>query len=123
MPIDLIISPELEVARAIGRGLDFPATFEVIPFAEGLVQLVGIRCKAKSLILNTPLRLIESIFPELDLSIMFIVRGDAGFIPTNTDQLQEGDEVYLLTPKEKLIHVTEAFGFSEQKSQRLLILG
>ena len=65
----------------------------------------------------------ESIFPELDLSIMFIVRGDAGFIPTNTDQLQEGDEVYLLTPKEKLIHVTEAFGFSEQKSQRLLILG
>ena len=123
MPIDLIISPELEVARAIGRGLDFPATFEVIPFAEGLVQLVGIRCKAKSLILNTPLRLIESIFPELDLSIMFIVRGDAGFIQTNTDQLQEGDEVYLLTPKEKLIHVTEAFGFSEQKSQRLLILG
>lgn len=123
MSIDLIISPELEVARAIGRGLDFPGTFEVIPFAEKTIQLVGIRCKPKSPILNTPLRHLEGLFPELDLSVLFIVRGDAGFIPLPTDQLQEGDEVYLLIPQEKLIHAIEAFGFSEQSSQRLLILG
>jgi len=123
MPIDLIISPELEVARAIGRGLDFPGTFEVIPFAEKTIQLVGIRCKAKAPILNTPLRLLEGLFPQLDLSVLFIVRGDTGFIPTGTDQLQENDEVYLLIPQEKFIHAIEAFGFSEQRSQRLLILG
>jgi trk system potassium uptake protein len=123
MPIDLIISPELEVARAIGRGLDFPGTFEVIPFAEKTVQLVGIRCKPKAPILNTPLRLLEGLFPELDLSVLFIVRGDTGFIPTGSDQLQENDEVYLLIPQEKFIHAIEAFGFSEQRSQRLLILG
>lgn len=123
MSIDLIISPELEVARAIGRGLDFPGTFEVIPFAEKTIQLVGIRCKAKAPILNTPLRLLEGLFPELDLSVLFIIRGDTGFIPVGSDQLQGGDEVYLLIPQEKLTHAIEAFGFSEQKSQRLLILG
>ncbi|HUX80125.1 MAG TPA: Trk system potassium transporter TrkA [Alphaproteobacteria bacterium] len=123
MPIDLIISPELEVARAIGRGLDFPGTFEVIPFGDKTIQLVGIRCKAKAPILNTPLRLLEGLFPQLDLSVLFIVRGDSGFIPTGSDQLQENDEVYLLIPQEKFIHAIEAFGFSEQRSQRLLILG
>ncbi len=123
MPIDLIISPELEVARAIGRGLDFPGTFEVIPFADKTIQLIGIRCKAKAPILNTPLRLLDSLFPQLDLRVLFIVRGDTGFIPTSSDQLQENDEVYLLIPQEKFIHAIEAFGFSEQRSQRLLILG
>ncbi len=123
MPIDLIISPELEVARAIGRGLEFPGTFEVIPFADKIIQLVGIRCKPKAPILNTPLRHIEGLFPELDLSVLFIVRNDAGFVPLPSDQLQEGDEVYFLIPQEKLGVAIEAFGFSELKSQRLLILG
>jgi trk system potassium uptake protein TrkA len=123
LPIDLIISPELEVARAIGRGLEVPGAFEVIPFAEKTLQMVGIKCKAKAPILNTPLRLIENLFPDLDLRVLFIVRGDAGFVPTLTDELLENDEVYLLIPTEHLMHTVEAFGFSEQKSQRLLILG
>lgn len=123
MPIDLIISPELEVARAIGRGLDFPGTFEVIPFADKTIQLIGIRCTAKAPILNTPLHYIETLFPELDLRVLFIVRGEGGFIPKSSDQLQEGDEVYLLIPQEKLIHAIEAFGFGQQQSQRVLILG
>ncbi|MDI9637180.1 Trk system potassium transporter TrkA [Geitlerinema splendidum] len=123
MPIDLIISPELEVAQAIGRGLDFPGTFEAIPFADNMIQLVGIRCKEKAPILNTPLRLLESLFPKLDLSVLFIVRGDAGFIPTGSDQLEAGDEVYLLLPQKNFTHGIEAFGFNEVRSQRLLILG
>jgi trk system potassium uptake protein TrkA len=123
LPIDLIISPELEVAQTIGRGLEVPGAFEVIPFAEQTIQLVGIRCLAKAPILNTPLRLIEGLFPDLDLRIMFIVRGDTGFIPSGSDELLEGDEVYLLIPQEKLMDAVEVFGFREQKSQRLLILG
>jgi len=123
LPIDLIISPELEVARAIGRGLEVPGAFEVIPFAEKSLQMVGIKCNLKAPILNTPLRLLENLFPELDLRVLFIVRGDAGFVPSSTDELQEKDEVYLLVPTDNILHAVEAFGFSEQKSQRLLILG
>jgi trk system potassium uptake protein TrkA len=123
LPIDLIISPELEVARAIGRGLEVPGAFEVIPFAEKTLQLIGIKCNAKAPILNTPLRLLENLFPELNLRVLFIVRGDAGFVPSSTDELLEKDEVYFLIPTENVMHAVEALGFSEQKSQRLLILG
>lgn len=123
MPIDLIISPELEVAKAIGRGLDFPGTFEVIPFADKLVQVVGIRCQPKIPILNTPFKHLESLFPNLDLRVLFIVRGDAGFIPTSADELKEGDEAYMLIPKEKFGQAIDVFGLSEHQNQRLLILG
>lgn len=123
IPIDLVISPELEVARSIGRGLEIPGAFEVIPFADKAIQLIGIRCKGKIPLLNTPLRLLGSLFPHLELSVLFIIRGDTGFIPTGVDQLQEDDEVYLLIPQGKLPYALEAFGFSEQPSQRLLILG
>jgi trk system potassium uptake protein TrkA len=123
MPIDLVISPELEVARSISRTLGIPGAFAVIPFADQAIQLIGIRCKEKIPLLNTPLRLLSSLFPELEWSVLFIVRGDAGFVPTGTDQLIEGDEVYLLIPKEKLPYAMGTFEFVEQQSQRLLILG
>lgn len=123
LPIDLIISPELEVARNIAKGLDVPGAFEVIPFAEQTVQLVGLRCRKKAPILNTPLRLLEGLFPTLDLSVLFIVRQSVGFVPSLTDQLKEEDEVYFLIPQNKLIQALETFGYVEKKSQRLLILG
>lgn len=123
MPIDLVISPELEVARNISRGLAMPGAFEVIPFADEAIQLIGIRCKGKIPLLNTPLRLLGTLFPELEWSVLFIVRGDTGFVPTDTDQLQEGDEVYLLIPQEKIRYAIEAIGLVEQKTKRLLILG
>lgn len=123
IPIDLVISPELEVARSINRGLAIPGAFEVIPFADKALQLVGIRCKGKIPLLNTPLRLLGSLFPQLELNVLFIVRNDTGFIPLGVDQLQTDDEVYLLIPQEKLQYALEAFGFIEQPSQRLLILG
>lgn len=123
IPIDLVLSPELEVARAISRGLEIPGAFEVIPFADKTLQLVGIRCKGKIPLLNTPLRLLGSLFPQLALSVLFIVRGERGFVPTGDDQLQDDDEVYLLIPQEKLQYALEAFGFIGKPAQRLLILG
>lgn len=122
MPIDLVISPELEVARTISYGLTIPGAFEVIPFADKTIQLIGIRCK-KAPLLNTPLRLLGNLFPELELRVLFIIREDVGFVPTATDHLQEGDEIYLLIPQKKLEYAIEAFGFVEQNSQRLVILG
>ena len=123
MPIDLIISPELEVARSISQGLEVPGAFEVIPFVEGALQLIGIRCKSKAPILNTPLRLLDTLFPDMNLLVMFIIRKGEGFVPTSSDQLEEGDEVYFLVSKEKIYQAIEAFGFTEKKSQRMLILG
>ena len=38
MPIDVIISPEIEVALAVLRRLEVPGAFDMVPFCDGLVR-------------------------------------------------------------------------------------
>ena len=44
MPIDVIISPEIEVARAVARRLQVPGAFDMIPLADGKVRVIGVIC-------------------------------------------------------------------------------
>src|SRR3546814_9221433 len=87
MPIDVIISPEIEVARAIGRRLQVPGAFDMIPFADGLVRVIGVICREDCPIINTPLRQLTGLFPDLNIEVLAIVRGDKAMIPDADDQL------------------------------------
>ena len=44
LPIDVIISPEVEVANGIVRRLKTPGAFDTVALADGRVQLLGIHC-------------------------------------------------------------------------------
>ena len=41
MPIDIIISPEVEIGKAILRRLNMPGAFNVVPFASGHGENAG----------------------------------------------------------------------------------
>lgn len=123
MPIDHIISPEIEVAKAIGRSLEIPGAFEAMEFGGGAFVFMGTRARSTSPIINTPLRLIGGLFRNLDLNIMGIVRGERFFVPNDSDRIEAGDEVYCLVPKVQISNTIEAFGYTEHRATRLLILG
>lgn len=123
MPIDLIISPEYEVALSISHGLEVPGAFEVVPYAGGLANFIGIRCKEKSPLMNTPLRFLGSLFPDLEMSVMCIIRGDDSFIPDAETTFLPQDEVYCLVRPDQMQSVIEAFGYEREDSHRLLVLG
>ena len=53
MPIDVIISPELEVARAISRRMAVPGAFDMIPLADDRVRVIGVRCGEDCPVINT----------------------------------------------------------------------
>ena len=76
MPIDVIISPEIEVARAINRGLHVPGAFDTITLVDGMVRVVGVRCTEACPIINTPLRQLTVLFPNLRIVIVAIIRED-----------------------------------------------
>ena len=83
LPIDVIISPELEVARAIGRRLKVPGATDVIPFAGDRVYLVSLKADASCPpVVNTPLSQLTELFPDLTLRIVSIIRGDRMIVPT-----------------------------------------
>lgn len=74
MPIDVIISPEIEVARAITRRLEVPGAFDVMPFGDGKVRLVGVRLAEDCPVIDTPLRQLTELFPDLNIRVVEIGR-------------------------------------------------
>ena len=123
MPIDVIISPEIEVARAVTRRLEVPGAFEMIPLAEGRVKLVGVRCGEGCPLINTPLRQLTQIFPDLNTVIIGLTRQGRAIIPTADDEMQAGDEAYFVVDSEQLPRAMAAFGHEEPEARRLLIFG
>ena len=123
MPIDVIISPELEVARAVIRRLRVPGSFEMIPLADDKVRLLGIHCDDKCPLLNTPIKQLTQLFPDLNAQIVSIVRDDEPFHFTGEDRLTIGDDVYFVVETNLVGRAMAAFGHEEDPARRLLICG
>ncbi len=123
MPIDVIISPEVEVARAISRRLSVPGAFDVIPLADNRLRLLGVRCNANCPILRTPLRQLTTLFPDLHIQTVAIKRDGKRIVPRGDDELFEGDEVYLVVETEHVARTMVAFGHEEPAARRIVIIG
>lgn len=123
MPIDVIISPEIEVARAISRRLDVPGAIDVIPLAGDKVRLIGVRCGEECPLVNTPLRQLTVLFPDLNIVIIGIVRDGKALVPTAEDQMLPGDEVYFVVDTTHTERAMAAFGQEGPEARRVVILG
>jgi trk system potassium uptake protein TrkA len=123
LPIDVIISPEIEVARAITRRLQVPGAIDVIPLANDRVRLIGVRCTAQCPLIHTPLRQLTVLFPDLSIVIIGIVRDGKAIVPGPEDQMQEGDEVFFVVDKAHAERALIAFGREDQAARRIVVFG
>jgi trk system potassium uptake protein TrkA len=123
MPIDAIISPEIEVAHAVTRRLQVPGAFEMIPLVDDKVRLLGVRCGEDCPLVHTPIRQLTQIFPELKIVIVGLMRDSVPIIPSGDDQMLPGDEVYFVVDTKHLPRAMVAFGHEETEARRLLIFG
>ncbi len=123
LPIDIIISPEIEVARAIERRLAVPGAFEMIPFAGDRVRLIGVRCDPDCPIVNTPLRQLTQLFPDLNIVVVGVVRGSSAFAPSGDDTMLVGDEIYFVADTKHVNRALTVFGHDEAAHRRVVILG
>lgn len=123
IPIDVIISPEVEVARAVKRRIETPGATDVIPLADDKVRLVGVRCTSTTPIINTPLRQLTSLFPDMKIGVVGIKRNDRVIIPRADDEMYEGDDVYFVVASDQCQRALVAFGHEEAATRRAVILG
>ncbi|NQU57008.1 MAG: Trk system potassium transporter TrkA [Rhodospirillales bacterium] len=123
LPIDVIISPEIEVAHAVTRRLQVPGAFEMIPMADDKVRLLGVRCGEECPLVHTPLRQLTQLFPDLNIVIVGLMRENVPIVPTGDDQMLPGDEVYFVVDTQHLPRAMAAFGHEETEARRLLIFG
>lgn len=123
LPIDVVISPEKEVAEAALQRLAAPAAFDTESFLDGKAQLLGITIDADCPVVNTPLRQLTDLFSTLRALVVGVRREGTLFVPAAGDQLFVGDECYLFTDTQDMTRTLEIFGKSHAKQERIVIIG
>lgn len=123
MPIDVIISPEIEVAQAVLRRLEVPGAFDMVPFCDGLVRAVGVRLREDCPVVDTPLRQLTELFPDLNIIVTTIIRDGKLIIPSSNDQLLVGDNIYFVAEEKQVERALSVFGRDEEEARRIVIVG
>ena len=123
MPIDIIISPEIEIGKAILRRLSTPGAFNVVPFTDGLVQFLGVRIGEDCPIIDTPIHQIPDLFTGLHAAIVGIRRDGQLFAPKPDDPLEIGDDAYFVTRAEHTQRLLEVVGTRESRARHVIIIG
>ena len=123
LAIDVVISPEREVAEAALQRLAAPATFDTEMFMGGRAQLLGIQLAEDCPVLNTPLRQLNELFATLRAIVVGVRRDGNLFAPDPGDQLLPEDQIYVFTNTEDVNRCLEIFGKKNQKQERVVIIG
>lgn len=127
LPIDVIISPEIEIAEGIAHRLRVPGAFDMVPMAKGAVELLGIHtegnhCAVAGKRFAEIAEMVESDSEPI-MSVMAVVRSGQCFVPDGHDTLQAGDDVYVVARTDKVDTVMAAFGHHERLARRIVIVG
>lgn len=123
MPIDVVISPEREVAAAAMQRLSAPDAFDTETFMGGQAQLLGITIEEECPVVNTPLRQLTDLFSTLRTIVVGVRREGTLFAPESSDQLFVGDDCYVFSHVNDVRRTMEIFGKTPKKQERIVLVG
>ncbi|SIQ10252.1 trk system potassium uptake protein TrkA [Rhizobium sp. RU20A] len=123
MPIDVTISPEIEVGKMVLRRIAFPGATDVVRFADDHIAMVAIECMEDCPVVDTPLRQLSELFPDLMATVVGISRGGTLIIPQSGDHLLTGDVAYVVCQRDHIRRTLSLFGHEEQEAGSIVILG
>ena len=123
LPIDVIISPELEIAKSIQRKLEAPGALDSVPFANNKIRLLEILINDGCSLINIQLKDLTKKYPNLEANVIGIIRDDKFLIPKKEDEIKKNDKVYVIINSSQTQETLEAFGHREKVSKKILIVG
>jgi len=123
LPIDVIISPEIEIAKSIQRKLEAPGSLDSVPFADNKIRLLEILINDNCILINIQLNELTKKYPNLDANIIGIIRDDKFLIPKKNDDIKKNDKIYVIINSSQMAETLEAFGHNEKISKKILIVG
>ena len=123
LPIDVIISPEIEIARSLQRKLEAPGSLDNVPFANNKIRLLEIlidnNCPIKDIKINE----LTKKFPKLNSNILGVIREEKFVLLKKTDVMLKDDRAYVVINASQMKETLTAFGHTEKISNKILIIG
>ena len=123
IPIDVIISPEQVVTDYIKRLIEHPGALQVVNFASGRVQLVGVRAFYGGPLVGNQLRQLRKHMPNVDTRVAAIFRRDRPILPEGNTVIEADDEVFFIAARNDIRAVMSELRRLEHSYRRVVIAG
>ncbi len=123
LPIDVIISPEIEIAKSLQRKLEAPGSLDNVPFANNKIRLLEILIDANCPIKDIKLNDLTKKFPKLNSNILGVIRDEKFILLKKTDVMLKDDKAYVVIDASQMNETLTAFGHTEKISNKILIIG
>ncbi len=123
LPIDFVISPEIEIAKSIHRKLESPGATDNVPFANNNIRLLEIQVDERCPINNIKLNELTKKFPKLNANILGVVRDEKFIFLKKNDVMKKNDKAYVAINASQIQDTLEAFGHNDPISKKILLIG
>jgi len=123
LSVDVFISPEQLVTEYVERLIRLPGALQVLDFADGKVQLVGVRARKGGSLVGHCIREMRDHMPNVDVRVVAIYRNGRSLRPDGDTVLEDGDEVFFLAAREVLRRVMSEMRKEEDPVRRVVIAG
>ncbi len=123
LPIDVIISPEIEIAKSIQRKLESPGALDNVLFANNKIKLLEILVEDSCPIAEIKLNELTKKFPKLNSNILGVIREEKFIFLKKNDVLKKNDKAYVIINSLQTKETLSAFGHDEKISKKILIIG
>ena len=123
LPIDFVISPEIEIAKSIHRKLESPGATDNVPFASNNIRLLEILVDERCPIKNIKLNELTKKFPKLNANILGVERDEKFLFLKKNDVLKKNDKAYVAINAKQIQETLEAFGHNDPISKKILLIG
>ena len=123
LPIDVIISPEVEIAKSIQRKLEAPGALDNVTFADNKIRLLEIDVDDNCPLIDIKLEDITKKFSKLEANILGVIRNEKFVFLKKKDVMKKLDKAYVIINSSQMQLTLDAFGHNEKISNKFLIIG
>jgi len=123
MGVDLLIHPEKETAEAIIRLIKQSSATDIIEFADGKIQIVGIRLEKDTYLSHKTLQDIWKEWGNIAARVVAIKRKENTLIPRGNEILTPGDQFFVICDKQLIPEIVQLAGKEKVSIQNIMILG
>ncbi len=123
MPIDVLINPEEAVTTRIKQLLEHPGALQVVDFADGAVQLVGMKAFYGGPLVGHELSFLREHMPQADTRVAAIYRRGTSIAPRGDTVVEPDDEVFFIAATKHINAVMSEFRKVERPYKRIVIAG
>jgi len=123
LPIDVLISPEQLISEHIQRLIEYPGALQVLDFAGGLAQLVGVKAYYGGPLVGHEIADLRKHMPGVDSRVAAIFRRGKGIVPDGHKVIEADDEVFFIAARKDIRAVMSELRKLDKPIRRIMLAG